>query len=47
VGKKNMLVSIDETTDASGRKDTSIVIGVFRNGKQRSDFLCHARKFLQ
>jgi hypothetical protein len=30
-GKENIWVSIDETTDASGRKVANVVIGVLKN----------------
>jgi hypothetical protein len=33
-GKENILVTIDETPDASGRKDANIVIGLFRNANR-------------
>jgi hypothetical protein len=36
-GKENIWVSIDETTDASGRKVANVVIGVLKNGQTLSE----------
>jgi hypothetical protein len=46
-GKENIWVSIDETTDAGGRKVAN-VIGVLKNDQTLSEkSFCHARKCLQ
>jgi hypothetical protein len=36
-GKENVWVSIDETTDASGRKVANVVIGVLKNNQTLSE----------
>jgi hypothetical protein len=36
-GKENTWVSIDETTNASGRKVANFVIGVFKNDQMLSE----------